>query len=194
MASRSPVSDRWAVATVPAVLLLAKEGLLEEAADYLREILVWLGQRYGVGIGLADTAATPENEVRQVIGRVVPQSNLQRRDESYLAAVLLDLLAFLRLDRLYAFTRGELRRVNALPFFVATDDSKGQYLLDGTGVAIERNARYAELIASDWTTVAPHLPNAASPRYLQAVGRSWDHLAVSAVVRDRHFICGWSSS
>lgn len=73
-AAASVISDKWAVAIVPAVLLLAKHGRLDQATDFLREVFVWIAQRYGDGIGLASATATPDVEVRQVIGVVIPQA------------------------------------------------------------------------------------------------------------------------
>ena len=52
---------------------------------------------------------------------------------------------------------------------------------------------YARLLSDDWTDAAPHLKSAARERYLQQVGASWDHLAVSATLRDRHFVSAWVS-
>jgi hypothetical protein len=191
----SPISDRWAVAIIPVTLLLVKHGLLDQAVDYLREVFVWIAQRYGDGSGLAGTTATPEAEVRQVIGRAVPQvPEVQRRDESYLATVLLDLCAFLRHERLYSFARDDFRRMNVLLSVTTTADEPGQYVLDGPGIAHEINAPYADAFSENWTSAAPHLASAAAPRYLQSVHRSWDHLAVSAVLRDRHFVCAWFPS
>ena len=176
-----------------ATLLLAKEGRLDEASDYLREIFVWIAQRYGDGIGLASATATPEAEVWQVIGRAVPQvPEVQRRDESYLASVFLDLCAFLDIRRLYGFVRDDFRRLQLLVSVVVTADTKGQYVIDGADVAHELNARYADALPDSWIGAAPHLASAAGPRHLQSVHRSWDHLAVSAVLRDRHFVCAWS--
>lgn len=193
-AAASVISDRWAVALVPAVLLLAKHGRIDQAADFLREVFVWIAQRYGDGVGLASATATPETEVRQVIGLVVPQTvNVRRRDESYLASVFLDLCAFLGIRRLYAFVRDDFRGLKMSISVVTTPDTQGQYVLDSSDVAHELNAHYADELPDEWTRAAPHLPSAAAPRYLQSVHRSWDHLAVSAVLRDRHFVCGWSS-
>lgn len=193
-AAASVISDKWAVAVIPAVLLLAKHGRLDQPADFLREVFVWISQRYGDGVGLASATATPEVEVRQLIGLVVPQAvDVRRRDESYLASVFLDLCAFLNTRRLYAFVRDDFRRLNVSISVVTTSDTKGQYVLDSNDVAHELNAQYADELPDDWTKAAPHLTRAAAPRYLQSVHQSWDHLAVSAVLRDRHFVCGWSS-
>lgn len=191
-ASRSPISDRWAVAIIPPALLLSGEGLTEDVDNYLREISIWLFQRYRFGDGLADASSRPKDEIRQLVRRALPQPGLARRDESFLAAVLLDLLAFFRRDRLYAFVRDDLRLAKALPSFTATTDSSDQYLLDGAGIGVERNARYEDALNDQWTSAAPHLPMAAARRHLQQASRSWDHLAVSALLRDRHFVCAWS--
>jgi hypothetical protein len=188
----APISDRWAVAIIPIVLLLAKEGQHGQAADYMREVLIWITQRYRDGLGLASPTATPEAEVRQVIGRVVPQvQDIQRRDASYLATVFLDLCAFLDLKRLYAFARDDFRRFSVFPSVVTTADTADQYLLDGPDVAHEINAPYTDTVAEEWTSVAPHLAAEARPRFLQEIDRPWDHLAVSYVLRDRHFVCAW---
>lgn len=188
----SPISDHWATSIIPPVLLLVKSGRTDRAADHLRDLVLWVSQRYGKGIGLADANVKPIIEVRQVIGNVVPPNNLARRSQSLLAATVLDLTAFLRLDRLYALARNEFRRVNALPQVVVVDDSIDQYILDSINVSVEVNAPYRDAIEGEWTSVTPHLREAARPRYLERIGRPWDHLAVSAVVRDRYFVASWN--
>ena len=69
------------------------------------------------------------------------------------------------------------------------DDTSDQYLLGARGVTIEVGLRYRE----DWSPSTSWQPAAHHSRsqenyYLQRQARLWDHLAVSIVLRDRHFL------
>jgi len=185
------ISDRWAVAVVPPVLLLAGEGHRGAVVEYLQRLIAWVGDRYGGGIGLASPTASPADEVAQVIGNLLPPGGRSHRRESYIATVVLDLLAFLRMPAMYRQARNDFLAVEALPSVLRTHDSPDQYLIEGTDLSMEPNMPYADDLPEHWTDVSPHLADASRPRYLQHVGRSWDHIAVSSVLRDRHFVCSW---
>ena len=88
---------------VPVVLLLIKAGRSEQAADYLHEVLIWIVQRYRDGVGLAGATATPEAEVRQVIGRAIHKFLAFNGGKTHISRqCFLDLCAFLDQKRLYS--------------------------------------------------------------------------------------------
>ena len=72
---------------------------------------------------------------------------------------------------------------------IEVSDTRGQYLIGGNGLRFEPNMEYSESWAprEAWK-VAPHHYRAPSAYYLERISRAWDHLAVSAVLRDRHFL------
>lgn len=68
-------------------------------------------------------------------------------------------------------------------------DDPGAYLFDGSGLTSEANVTFDEGhdFESSWKS-AVHHHRAPSSYLLQRAGRSWDLLAVSTALRDRHFL------
>jgi hypothetical protein len=186
-----PISDRAAVSLIPPLLLLARHGFRDEVVIQLQRTGDWLLGAHRGRLGLAGTDANPEDEVRLLLGKV--SKAIQPRKESYAASLVLELAAALRCTSVYRQLRVDFASAGVMPRVLTTEDSYDQYLLDGSSVSIGSNVRYLDAVPDDWTDIATHLSHAIQPRWLQTEGRSWDHLAVSSVLRDRHFICGWSA-
>ena len=179
-----PLGDRYAVSLIPAVLAL--HGSRPDAATkLLHQTTAWLGERYQEGLGLADVAASPDEEVVRVFGPPFSPT-LPRRAESYLACVLLDLAAVLGLKESYNDIINDILAVGAVPYLVEVEDVPAQYLRYGTG-AVRVFASYAEEWPSDGRVAAHHAFTEADFE-LGRQARWWDQLAVQAVLRDRQRI------
>ena len=182
-----PMSDNWAVSIVPpAVLLWEVDPLL--VASWLRQICVWVADRYERGqVGLARALASPEDEVRQLLGGSLEFMEITRRPESLLASVLLDIAAALELADAYNDIINDVMAVDTYPQVVECDDDMTQYRDQLPGVYVELWMRYDETIetSSGWPC-APH-HHRWQPCYLERLGRYWDLLAICSVMRDRCF-------
>ena len=96
-----PISDQYAVSVIPAILALATVDR-EAAETHLKRCTVWLCDRYErAALGLAREDATPEEEIEYLIGGPFESVQLDRRPDSLLAPVLLDLAAALGSTDLY---------------------------------------------------------------------------------------------
>lgn len=184
-----PISDRWAVSLIPPVLLLTKTGNGKGIASILKGVVRWIGDRYEKdSFGLAGTHATPEDEVNYLLGTPFEHVELRRRSESYVSTVVLDLAAMLQLGDVYGVARNDFLAVDAMSCVVETRDTPGQYVLGASDARYEPNMRYKdEWMPTDGWKVAPHHQRGEEPYYLARIGRHWDHLAISSVLRDRHF-------
>jgi hypothetical protein len=113
---------------------------------------------------------------------------MERRKESQLAGVLLDLAALLDLRDVYADVRNDTHGVELYPSVLWVAEGPDQVSRVSQDNRWELNPDYAESIDGT-AAAAPHLDR-PGPRLIVPAGRWWDLLAISAAVRDRHFAAG----
>ncbi|MGH2803994.1 MAG: hypothetical protein ACRDL4_13255 [Thermoleophilaceae bacterium] len=180
-----PIGDRYAVCAVPvSVLLVGRHPQAVE--DLLRKTTVWVCDRYERDqLGLAGADASPSEEIGRVLGTPFEHVTVERRQESQLAGVLLDLAALLDLRDLYADVRNDTLGVELYPSVLWVAVGRDQLSRVGQDNRWELNPDYADSIDGS-AAAAPHL-DGPGPRLIVPEGRWWDLLAISAAVRDRHF-------
>ncbi|HEY1950689.1 MAG TPA: hypothetical protein VGG97_26985 [Bryobacteraceae bacterium] len=184
-----PVSDRWAISLIPAVLVAAQRGSLQSARNLVQNVAKWVADRYeSDGLGLADSDSAPKEEVDRLLGVPFEHVKLERRTESYIATVVLDLAAMLRLGDVFDLINNDFMAVVLFPSVIEAPDSEAQYIIHSNDLAFTANMEYEDTwVPRDGWKVAPHHRRAKTNYYLQRIGRHWDHLALSSVLRDRHF-------
>jgi hypothetical protein len=186
-----PISDRWAVSSIPSVLTATQRGEVQTVRDLLLRTTKWLADRYELNsLGLAATDSSPEEEVDRLLGDPFEHVQIDRRAGSYIATVVLDLAAIVGLGDLFNTAINEFLAVELFPTMIECPDTTAQYVLQGGGgLSLTPNVEYAESWQpQDGWKVASHHKRARSDYYLQRIGRYWDHLALSFVLRDRHFL------
>jgi hypothetical protein len=188
-----PISDRWAVSLIPALLLVASRDRTV-SRNFLIEVLRWLGDHYeNDEAGLAGPDAEPDQEVAYFLGGGLEHVDAKPRQHSYLGAVVLDLAALLEDEELYDLAYNELAAVGAIPLVALPRDDVSQYMKTGHGVDVPVNTspKYTETLAEGdaWRTSAHHDED-LSRYYLGRGDRLWDHLTLSLVTRDRHWVAG----
>jgi hypothetical protein len=185
-----PISDRWAVSLIPAILTAAQRGAPQSIRDLLQNVTRWVADRYdsnGLGLSAADSA--PREEVDCLLGDSYEHVQISRRTESYLATVVLDLAAILGLGDLFNTARNEFLAVDLVPTMIESPDTRAQYMLQSGELSFTPNVEYVESWQpQDGWKVAPHHKRARSDYYLQRMARHWDHLALNSVLRDRHYL------
>lgn len=188
-----PISDRWAVSLLPAVLLIARHHR-SECASFLQDVLRWIGDRHdNEQLGLAAPHAEPLEEVEYLLGSALEHIGHSARRSSYLAAVTMDLAAVLEDADLYDLAYNEVAAVDISPFLAIPRDDVSQYMATGHGINVPVNTspNYAEYQADgDGWRMAAHHDDDVDRYYLGRIGRYWDHLALSIVCRDRHWVAG----
>jgi hypothetical protein len=165
-----PLSDNWAVSIHCSV----------------GPPLIWVGDHYEEGkLGLARALAPPEEELRHLLAGSLDFIEVQRRPESMIASVILDLAAALELSALYDDLINDILAVNAHPQVVECDDDMTQYRDAYPDAYLELWMRYDESMNTTpgWKC-APH-DRTWEPHYLERIGRHWDSLAIFSVLRDR---------
>jgi hypothetical protein len=183
-----PISNHYAISLV-APLTLVWDVAAEVVEASLRKVVMWACNYYEKpAIGLAGTWSTPHEETSYLLGSSLAHVEHQRRDECYIATVVLDLVSLFGLTKLYDDARNDFLAVDARPVAIETDDTPGQYLLAGQGTIQDVNVQYTDAWnqSAGWQT-APHHRRDIASHYLERNGRQWDQLAVMSVVRDRHW-------
>ena len=89
---------------------------------------------------------------------------------------------------MYKTARNEFLAVEALAAVLESSDDGSQYRADDPSLRFEPNMPYREELTEDLFDTALHHARQLQDRYLQQVERPWDLLAVSAFLRDRHFL------
>jgi hypothetical protein len=117
---------------------------------------------------------------------------LRRRSESYIATTILDLVSVLEEGEIYDLARNEFLAVDVVLPVIETDDNQGQYCLDVGEYRLEPNIPYQDYWhpATNWRH-APHHQREIEDRYPQNIDGAWSQLALSCVLRDRHFVKSW---
>jgi hypothetical protein len=185
-----PISNRWAVSLIPLLLALDGIGANEDVDALVKSVIRWVSDHYDSnGLGLAGPYSNPDVEVQYLLGSPFEHIALQRRSDSYIATALLDLTAIMRMKDLYELARNDFMAVGATLPVIEVRDTREQYLIGGDDLTFNPNMEYSETWApQDGWKVAPHHHRAPAAYYLESIGRPWDHMAVSAVLRDRHFL------
>lgn len=188
-----PISDRWAASLAPTALLLWIEGHRSDVETLMKRVIQWIGDRYeGDKLGLAESYATPEEEIQYLLGNPFEHVSISRRSESYVASVILDLASALKLAEVYDLARNDFLAVDAMPALVECPDSPGQFLPTSLDAKWEANMPYADSWQpTDEWKVAPHHLRQPEQFYLERIGRGWDQLAIAGVMRDRHSVSLW---
>jgi hypothetical protein len=186
-----PISDRWAVSLIPAILLVSQFDS-QVSRSYLTEVLRWMGDRHdNDGLGMAGPHAEAREEVEYLLGSSLESVERPPRRQSYLAAVVLDLAALLEDEELYDLAYNEVAALDIRPFLALPRDDVSQYMATGHGIDVPLNTspHYAESFAegTDWR-MAEHHDDDLTRYYLGRLGRLWDHLSISVVTRDRHWV------
>jgi hypothetical protein len=115
-----------------------------------------------------------------------------RRPESYVVTQILDLCSVLENKELFDLAMNEFLAVNICLPVLEVGDGLEQYPINSSGQCYEPNLPYQQHFKpiDGWKT-APHHGRGPDYNYPESMGAAWDQLAISCVVRDRHFVKSW---
>jgi hypothetical protein len=188
-----PISDRWAISLAPVTLLLARHGEADVVHSFLLSAVTWIGDRYDEGnLGLAGPYSSPAEEANRLLGPPYEHIALRRRSESYVASLILDLASVLEDQDLYDAARNEFLSVDIVLPVMEVDNDLSQFGRHLGEPRFEPYMPYDEYWTpqENWKT-APHHKRGATMFFPEQVATAWDQLALSSVLRDRHFVYGW---
>ena len=161
------------MSTIPSVLTAAQRGEVQTVRDLLLKTTKWVADRYeSNGLGLAATDSSPEEEVDRLLGDPFEHLQIERRAESYIATVVLDLASIVGLGNVFETAINEFLAVGLFPTMIESPDTTAQYMLQGGELSFTPNVEYAESWQpQDGWKVASHHKRAKSDYYLQRIGR-----------------------
>jgi hypothetical protein len=160
----------------------------EAAQNFLRSATIWLCDAYERDhLGLASVEAAPDEEVERLLGWALDWVKLERRRESEIATILLDLACALGFADLYPDIWNDIEAVRIYPRVLRLADGPDQFDRAGMDNRLDPNVDFAEGLDEE-EPIAPHHADSPGIRLCEE-GRAWELLAVSSAVRDRHFYC-----
>jgi hypothetical protein len=106
--------------------------------------------------------------------------------------LILDLASVLEDQELYNAARNEFLAVDIVLPVMEVDDNLSQYGRHLGEPRFEPNMPYDKYWTpqENWKS-APHHKRGVTIYFPERVGSAWDQLALSSVLRDRHFVYAW---
>jgi hypothetical protein len=180
-----PISDRQATSLAPAVLALHRDGDVHSISVLLGGVTKWICDRYvDSEAGLAGPYASPEDEVRTLLGAPFESVNLSARRESLVAVAVAD-LSYYAAPALYADIVNDLRAVGIVPTALHCEDTADSYVVARHGTTkLLLNIGYPDVRSA--SRLRHHDLN-ANPRRPEQVGGTAAVLALACLARDRLF-------
>lgn len=188
----NPISDQYAVSLVIAALALLDGGKRDSVARMLVRATMWLCDRYEKGSGLAQLGADEGSEIKMLLGFSFDFLGVSDRNDSFLAASLCDLAAFLGDPNLYADVLNDLQACEILPSYYRPFDTVGSCFIEGEDVLQIPSVSYAEPL-TDFSEFrfANHVEGEpTSYRFVDVLGPI-SIAAVMTLIRDRYFPTIW---
>lgn len=187
-----PLSDRYAVSIVLAVLALCANGRTAVARDLVKRTTVWLCDRYEQGMGLAGIEASELEETQTLLGYAFEFIDLPYRRTSFLATALADLSAFISDHDLYSSVVNDVKACRIHPEYWQPRDTVGACRIDGADVVTYPTISYADEITDFGTeSFGNHMEDElASFRFAEHLGPE-SVVVLIALLRDRYFPKMW---
>lgn len=187
-----PVSDRYAVAIIVPVLALLNHGDRNLAQTYLKQLTIWLCDRYEHGAGLAGLESNALFETTQLLGYPFSGLDVKPIRQSFAATAVIDLAACLDKPDFYRDVINDFLASNiTFPYWQSTD-TPGQFLFTADDVV-----QYPNVIFRDEFThfedfaYAEHIEHETKTFMTVGLVGPIGHLITSLVVRDRYFPTLW---
>jgi hypothetical protein len=178
-----PVSDRYAGALSCGLAALAAFGHLEACRSLLVGSVNWLCSRYeNSEAGLAGAYASPEEEVRVLLGAPFEGVNLTSRRDSLLAICLADAAHVFAPD-LYADVLNDFQATGIVSHGVHAEDDPDAYRVSGAHTRALLNIAYPATAQEP----LPHHALQVMARTPERIGGPSVCLALSALLGDRLF-------
>ena len=186
------ISDKYAVSLVPPVLALIHAGHLDEARKLICKSTVWLCDRYQAGIGLARFDASPKEETETLLGYPFESVDIESRNQSFLAAVLCDLAAFLGDATFYANVVNDIKASRIYPQYWQPADTRGQFRIEAEDIIQYPSINYEDQ-ASPFTdfAYAEHIVAEYTAFQVTEKVSVASYLGLSVYLRDRYFPTLW---
>lgn len=118
-----PISDNYAISLVLISKVLLKYNRIDDLKKYITNCTVWLCDRYQEN-GLAPIGYKPVEEYEQIISEHLSGFSHHERKTSFIAAIILDVCAYLNEPEFYAAIANDFRAVEIIPEYYHINNSE----------------------------------------------------------------------
>lgn len=179
-----PPADQFAASLIPAVIVLAKSDA-GAATAFLRLVSAWLLDRHDPahnGLGLADLGEDEEIAIERLLGGALSSTHREPRSQSYIATVVMDLVAVVGAEELFDALRENLNALRIVPTTTAAHEENADWRRGGSAVYPHPRVDY-----SPWKDARPEHHSYTPP--VSPI----DAVLLSAVCRSRHYVTSIAS-
>jgi hypothetical protein len=189
-----PISDRYAVSVVAVIRALVKIGQAATARVFLKEVALWLIDRYwSDGNGLAPCYASELEEISTLLGG--PFSGVEGHSDraSLLATALMDCACYVQDESTYTGLRADILAADIVPRYYQVRDTSGQFEFNGKDVIRMPNVDFeATMPAFDAHVHGTHLVGETEHFRIEDDVPAGAYIVSSLLLRDRYFPTTWS--
>jgi hypothetical protein len=145
-------SDNYAISIILPCLSLIEQGEISFTQEFIKDITVWLCDRFEDGIGLGSFGSTEFDEVKVLLGEAFDFIDTSRNG-SFLAALISDLSIFLGNKEFYEDVLNDISAVNISYNYWQVNDTKGMFIINGEDIITYPGIDYREgtVIFSEYT-------------------------------------------
>lgn len=186
-----PLSDRYAVSLLLALLVLRDLGKVDKATKLAKSSLRWLGDRYESGSGLANVESTELEETIALLGSSFDFFELAERRGSLLSTVLADFAAFSKDHELFDDIVNDILALDIANEYWQPVDSVGVFDIGAPDVARYSNVEFRENYDPLETSYGTHEPYEPSTFAFEEQFGPEIALVLMIVNRDRYFPKLW---
>lgn len=187
--STRPLGDRFAYGIL--TLALAADALGMDVRAFLARTAVWVCDCHERDeLGMAPVRSEPIDDLWHTVGSLADKPEISRRNESLLAAAVLDACSVLSLRDLYDDCINDFLAVYIIPHRIVPDKPIGEFMIGKEGCVI---ACYSGDYAEQWEgregwMNSPLHERSNWPRRFDEAGASWIGVAMGALLRDRWWV------
>lgn len=188
-----PISDRYSVTVVAAVLVLSRAGKLDSASKLVEQTASWLFDRFESGNGLASLEADEVTETNVLLGSAFSFMDFPPVSGSLLATALVDLAAFLGDHELYGDIVNDTLVCNINAEYWQVYDTVGACSIEGGDVIHYPSVQFSnELSVIDKHCYASHVKHEIGDFAFTAKFGAVSAIFISLFLRDRYFLRLWT--
>lgn len=184
--------DYYAISLVLPILAFSSDKFFEDASQLIRTATIWLCDRYEKGMGLASFEAHSYDEITALLGHPFDFIDQQPRKESFFAALLSDISAFLNDKVLYSEVVNDIKASKISPQYWQVQDTKGLFSIEGEDIVSYPNIEYQDALNNFYNyDFAEHMCFETQDFKISHIIGVFGLFLIMLLLRDRYFPTAW---
>lgn len=148
------LSDNYAVSFFIICLVLIRDGKIPLLKKYLINGTVWLCDRYN-GNGLSPVGFSLNEEIEQLLSEILDGFKYHNRKTSFMATIILDIVANLKDEELYSNISNDLRAVNIIPEYYHVNNENELYDYSNNGTQTDND--FSLVLEDNYTQIIKYV-------------------------------------